>query len=166
MSNAGPNRPTGPGGEPWALAAALPDALIEMDAVERDYRCVLGDDNAQIGDERFFLRGNLVMPVAGGATFLWTLWVELGKSDYKRAKGLWGHERRADEPPLACTLATTLPLAEATGSLGLAAELLLGPRGRRPEVVLTAMAAHHPLFRRWRAGLTLAEAEALLAHAP
>jgi len=114
--------------------AILPDVVLILDEAERERRCVIGDDNCALDDTHFYLCGDLVVPPSVGVeTAVLGVWVELDdKSIYKRSLALWGHERRADEPPIACTLANQLP--GVPGSLGWPARLLLGPRRTRPVV--------------------------------
>jgi hypothetical protein len=118
------------------LRCELPDDVAAMPEAERETRCVLGDENCAIGDERFFLRGNLGLrpPALGGEELVCTLWVELERKAYKRALGLFGAARRADEPAIPCRVANALP--GAAWVRGAEAELVLGPAGRRAEVRL------------------------------
>jgi hypothetical protein len=148
---------------PLALVAALPDELAALPATERERRAVVGDENCALDDQRFFVRGNLVVPIDGHDghdghdAMIWTIWVELpDRRSYKRTLALWGHGRRDREPAIACTLATELPVAP--GSRGLRAALHLGAPGRRPVIRLEPAA--HALVELCERGVALATATA------
>lgn len=148
---------------PLALAAGVPEACLDVPEAERDRRVVLGDEVCTLDQARHFVRANLELPIRGAAeSFVWTLWVELSRSHFKRAKALWMRARREEEPPYPARLATRLPGYPDT--VGLPAQLQPAPVGVRWAVVLDDGA--HPLVADQRRGIALdavvALAEALV----
>lgn len=145
---------------PLALAAGVPEPCLEVPEGERDRRVVLGDEVCALDDARFFVRGNLALPIrddADARSFVWTLWVELDRARYKRAKALWLRARREREPPYPATLATALPGYPST--VGLPARLLPAPVGLRFAVALDEGA--HPLVRAQQSGVSMAAVQSL-----
>ena len=150
---------------PEALSAGLPEPCLRIPPSERDDRIVLGDEMCKLDDRRYFLRGNVELPLPGRAVpFVWTLWVELERVHFKRALALWMRDRRTREPAYPATLASALPHYEPTTE-GLDCELISQPVGVRFSARVTA---DHPLSREQREGADPARARALaesLAHA-
>jgi hypothetical protein len=149
------------GEPPFGFAAALPDPVAALLPAARATRAIVGDDNAALDDAAFFLRGALVIPLAGGRPAIaWRAWVELPRKDYKRALALWRSERRAAEPPVAATLASALPGYRST--LGAPVTLRAAPAG---QPLTIEVAAGHPLGAEQRAGVDRARLAALVAGA-
>ena len=57
-----------------------PDAYFAVPAADREERCRLDDDLADIDGETFFVRGVLQIPVIGEAqSFGWGIWARVGQ---------------------------------------------------------------------------------------
>jgi hypothetical protein len=150
---------------PEALSAGLPEPCDALSPAEREGRVVLGDEICKLDDSRFFLRGNIELPLARDDThFVWTIWVELERKPFKRALALWMRDARTREPPYPVRLATSLPLYDPP-TLGIEAELHSPPVGVRFSVRVTTQ---HPLAAEQRRGADPERLRALaetLAHA-
>jgi hypothetical protein len=142
---------------PMAFHAEMPQAWMEIPALEEAERGMLSSDQCEIDARRFFLRGLAEVPVHGlGKPLVWGVWVELAVEDYDRACELWDIEGREAEPPAAGVLATSLPLYPET--LGLSVQVVTRPVGERP---LVRVLGGHPLGRDQAEGISQARLEEL-----
>lgn len=65
------------------------------------------------GPERWFLRGNLEIPIHDdGGPLAFTVWVSVSESDWERAGELWSDPGRVNEPARAGQLTAWLPTYE------------------------------------------------------
>ena len=150
---------------PEALSAGVPEPCLAIPPGEREARVVVGDETCQLDDHRYFVRGNVELPLdpdLGAEPFVWTLWVELDRKRFKRALALWMRDARVREPPYPATLASSLPLYPET--VGVAAELTTRAVGVRPVV---RVLGDHPLADEQRRGASRERLAALaegLAH--
>ena len=149
---------------PEALSAGLPEPCLALSPIERERRVVLGDEICKLDEARYFLRGNVELPIDGPRALLWTVWVELDRKPFKRALALWMRDARTREPPYPGTLATSIPVYEPP-TTGLAVEVHSQPVGTRFSV---SVLDDHPLAREQRNGVLPTRARAwaeALAHA-
>jgi hypothetical protein len=111
-----------------------------------------------IGEENFFVRGCLEVPIIGTADFFsWGVWVSLSEGDFERMSEMWQVVGRESEPAYHGSLATDLPFYPDTASLNVA--LHTRPIGQRPLVEVES--ADHPLALEQRAGITTERARRL-----
>ena len=138
----------------------LADAPADWDpALAGDPGSALGPEQCVIREERWFLRGNLVVPVTDAEDDLvWGVWLAVSEGTFDRATELWQNEGRVREPPYPGWLATALPGYDRP-TLGMLARLRHRPVGLRPLVVLHQ--SDHPLAVEQREGITAARAEEL-----
>jgi hypothetical protein len=118
---------------------------------------LLEAEQCVIGNEHYFLRGRVVLPVTDAEEDLeWGVWVSVSEENYVRAERLWTNPQRESEPPYFGWLSTELPGYE-PGTLNLKTNLHTGPVGRRPLVELEP--TEHPLAVEQRAGISLARVQ-------
>ena len=142
-----------PAPEPWAEATDLERSTGEINADT----CAF-EDNA--GNERFFLRGQLEIPVPDlkEGQFVWSVWVELTAEDMELTAEHWLDPRRAELAATAGTLATELPYDPPTR--GLPVRLFTRRPGVAPFVEVDP-AQEHPLVEEQRHGITTHQVAAL-----
>jgi hypothetical protein len=51
------------------------------------------------GEEAWFIRGNIEIPVEDGTQLTYTAWLSISQQNFDRAHELWLDERRVQEPP-------------------------------------------------------------------
>jgi hypothetical protein len=61
------------------------------------------------GEEAWFIRGNIEIPVEDGTRLTYTVWLSVSQQNFERAHELWLDERRAQEPPFFAWLWSDLP---------------------------------------------------------
>jgi hypothetical protein len=135
---------------PLAYAFAEPDAWRAIPAEERSQRGVIGTDSCTF-DGRHFIRGRIVIPVAGTGDFVWGIWAEVSKEHFARFGSLWDVKVREHEPPMPGILANEIQLYPS--ALGLKCSIRMQNDRRRPSFVIEA--DDHPLAVEQRAGITL-----------
>lgn len=119
---------------------------------EREERCLLSSDQCVVDRQRFFMVGNLELPIVGSTEkFSWDAWVELNQADFERACDLWDAPGRESEPPYSGTLATLLPDYPETVNLNVSIQTR--PVGLRPFIEVRTL--DHPLAAEQRQGITL-----------
>ena len=125
-----------------------------------DEDSALGSDQCVVRGERWFLRGNLVLPVHGEDTedLVFGVWLSVSEGTFERAAELWDNPHRVREPPYPGWLATALP-GYADPTLGMLARLRHRPPGTRPLVALHQ--SDHPLAVEQREGIAPARAAEL-----
>jgi hypothetical protein len=127
--------------------------------MERDERSELGEEQCVIGEEHFFVRGLVRLPVLDAeADFEWGVWVSLSRGDFLRMSDLWQAPGREAEPAYSGSLATALP-TYSPSTLDLRTLVHTQPVGLRPVVELEP--ADHPLAREQREGITVARVQRL-----
>jgi len=136
---------------PMHYGIAAPADWYEVPVAERARRCRLSGDRCAIDGARFYLLGNLEVPVRGvRERFSWDVWVELGAADFAAAAADWDRPGRVGEAPYRGRLATALPGYPDT--TGLEVRVLARTVGRRP--LLSLDPADHPLAADQRDGMT------------
>lgn len=145
---------------PLTFAADAPYSYFAVPSGERDDRTVLTSDQCIIDEERFFIRGQLEIPILGQQqVFTWGVWTEVAEDDFERMGEVWDTVGRESEPAYLVRLDTALPIYPTT--VGLPAELITRPVGYRPEVRLSA--TDHPLVHEQRQGVPLERVRAIAA---
>src|SRR5689334_18630212 len=75
---------------PTAFKFPLPDVVAALDDDQRTRRVELGEEQCILDDTRFFILGNLDLPVIGVSDVIrWTIWSTLSQADFERASDLW-----------------------------------------------------------------------------
>jgi hypothetical protein len=127
----------------------------------------LTEDQCIIGDEHFFVRALIRIPVLdAGQDFEWGVWVSLSQENFWRMTELWTTEGREAEPAYFGWLSTELP-TYAQSTLLLSTDVHSQPVGCRPLVELER--TEHPLAIEQREGTTLTHVRKLaeqLLHEP
>ena len=98
-----------------------------------------------------FVRGLIEIPVTGGGTFAWNVWVSLSETTFARAHELWDEPRRAKEPPAFGWLSTEIPVY-ARPTVDLKTRVHTREPSVRPYVELEP--TDHPLAVEQRTGIT------------
>lgn len=139
--------------------AAAPGAWNAIPESERSTRALLSDEQCEIDEKFFFVKGLIEIPVHGiDETFTWGVWVSLSRANYERACDLWSQPGRESEPPYFAWLSSELaPLYPST--LNLKTNLHTRPVGVRPVVQLEP--SDHPLAREQREGISRRRLEEL-----
>ncbi len=149
---------------PFAYGPTQPDPYFHIPENEREARVEGDKDFCVIDREHFFVRGQLLIPVAdAGQIFSWDVWVSLSKANFKRTIQLLETEGRESEKPYFGWLCTRLPLYPDT--LHLKTQVHTRPVGLVPTIELEP--TNHPLAVEQRNGITLdrvREIAALILH--
>ena len=119
------------------------------------------------GGTRHVVRGHLPIPLHGHSeeTFLWNVWVQVSRADYRLMARTLQDARRVEWPPVVGVLDTPLPYSP--GTSGLPVEVHHRPPGSVPHVTVRSD-VQHPLRREQVEGMDLhrlAELNAMLADA-
>jgi hypothetical protein len=137
---------------PFAYVVMEPDAWRAVPVDERSERGTLWTDTCIIDQQQFYVRGRILVPVAGHTEpFIFNLWAAVSQQDFVRYGQLWDVERRAQEAPLAGRLANTI--AGYPPALGLECKVVLQDARVRPSFELPS--PDHPLALEQRRGITL-----------
>jgi hypothetical protein len=137
---------------PLRFGAPAPGPWFDIAPADREQRCLLSSDQCVIDEQRFFMIGNLELPIIGSTEkFSWDTWVELSRADFERAFNLWEQEGRESEPPYEGTFATLLPGYPPT--VGLKVRVHTRPVGLRPFIEM--LPSDHPLAVEQRDGISL-----------
>jgi hypothetical protein len=143
-------------GLPLTYAAPAPDYWYTLAEAERDSRTILGEEQCEVDDQFFFVRGQIHIPVHDSDDhFECGVWVSLSRTSYERMVELWDQPGREDEPPYFGWLQTSLPYEPAT--LNLKTMVHTRPVGLRPLIELEP--TDHPLAVEQREGITLARVQ-------
>jgi hypothetical protein len=102
------------------------------------------------GEEGWFIRGNVEIPVEDGGLLVFTVWVSLSRESFERAHALWMDASRVDEPPYFGWLTAELPGYPST--LNLKTNVHSRPPGQRFAIELEP--TDHPLAVEQRQGVT------------
>ena len=136
---------------PLHYGAPAPVYWFAIPSAEREQRCLLSSDQCVIGDQHFFIVGNLEIPVIGlEEQFSWDVWVSLSAENFARAYKCWERLGRQSEPGYFGRLSTCLPGYPDTVNL----KTMVHTRevGRRPFIELEP--TDHPLALEQREGIT------------
>ena len=68
-------------------------------------------DDPEHGEQHFFIRGNIEIPVHGsaGEPLVFTVWCSLRPDSFRTVVEHWGNENRAEDPPFFGWLSSSLP---------------------------------------------------------
>jgi hypothetical protein len=142
---------------PFAYHAMKPDYWSSE--LANDDSSWLEDEVCVIGDEHFFVRGLIRIPVVDAdENFEWGTWVSLSRDNFTRMSEVWNLEGREDEPPMFGWLSVELPVYEPS-TLNLKTMVHTQPVGVRPLIELEP--TDHPLAVEQRDGITVARVQAL-----
>jgi len=126
-------------GAPLRWGPDAPNAWAAMAQHDREKRGELGTDQCVIDEERFFIRGQIEIPVVDVKdVFAWLVWIEVSAQDFGRMSKLWtvaGREQK--DPSHSGVLANELAIYEEQ-TLGLKVKLHTRPVGERPFVEVVA----------------------------
>ncbi len=151
---------------PLSFSVRAPAAALLIPADELDRRVVLSPEQCVIDGRSFFLRGRVVVPIAGlDEPFIWGVWAEIGPKDFLRTQSFWKVKGRERTPPYRGWLNTDLPLFGST--IHLEVRVRTQEVGRRPH--FEVMSPEHPLGREQSAGITLERVQQIaerLLHSP
>jgi hypothetical protein len=126
---------------PMAYGADAPTIYFQMLEEEARKRCRLTPDTCIVDEDRFFVRGKILIAVDGKEVFCWMAWVEVSQADFYKIQKLDDVENRYLVPPYHGNLATQLPCYPDT--LNLPVQLRLQELGESPLIQVTESA--HPL---------------------
>jgi hypothetical protein len=107
------------------------------------------------GQRQFYVRGHLPIPVRGHddePVFLWNVWVQVSRSDYRMLTRTLNDPRRVYAAPIAGVLDTPLPYKSATR--GLPVDVHNRPPGNVPHVWATRVPGH-PLQAEQEQGMSV-----------
>jgi hypothetical protein len=144
---------------PMAFHSEAPSSWYAIPEDERSTRARLSDEQCEIDDKFFFVRGLIEIPVLGlDEPFAWGVWVSLSRANYERACELWAQEGRESEPPYFAWLNTQLA-PHYPSTLNLKTNLHTRAVGLRPLIEIEP--TDHPLAREQREGMTRSRLEEL-----
>lgn len=133
------------------LTFRRPDAVASLSRKEREETVRENDDLCVLGDNRFFIRALLSLPVEGrDQAYNIGIWVEADQADFERVYELWFDPDQASEPPCGVKIANSIPSLSST--LGLAGTLQLTGPETRPIVLVQQ--SKHPLYSEQLNGIT------------
>lgn len=133
------------------LCYRRPDPVVALSQEERDATARETDDLCSIGEDRFFVRAVLPLPVAARERdYNLGMWVEVGRDAFFRVIDLWHDPDQANEPPFEAVLANRLPYVPDTS--GMPVQLQLTGSRTRPRIVVPA--SDHPLHLEQTRGIT------------
>ncbi|MFT6082036.1 MAG: hypothetical protein ACI8UD_002430 [Planctomycetota bacterium] len=117
-----------------------PDAYVTLEEDQREEHARADDDLCRIDlpteAARMFVRCVLPVKVQGLTSGIsWVLWGEIEDAAFARILELWNDDEQANEPPIAITIANSIPGHQ---TLGLEAHIQLTSPSTRPNLVLTA----------------------------
>lgn len=104
------------------------------------------------GEEAWFVRGNIEIPVEDGGSLTYTVWVSLSRENFERLHDLWASPERLEEPAHFGWLSVALPGYPST--VNPKTNLHQRPPGERPFVELEP--TDHPLAVEQREGISTA----------
>jgi hypothetical protein len=141
------------GGDPGLVYEdPAPHWCAQLPEEERSQRVTLAGDFCELDGERFFVRGELQLPIFTSEEVLaLRVWVVVPTASYVRVADALESGRAEPEAPFRGYLATELAPAWPS-TLDLAAMVHPRSEGRRPLVVLEP--AEHPLFDDQSEGIT------------
>jgi len=145
----------------WSFNAPSPwNALSEQEKDQGHF----SSDLCVIGDEHFFVRGLIELPLPGEEKFTWNVWVSVSKQNFGRVCDSWDEPKRANEPAYFGWLCNSIP--GYTETLLLKTMVHTRAIGLRPLIELEP--TDHPLALEQRHGITMERvrqiAEAMYHH--
>jgi hypothetical protein len=133
----------------WALASPTywDGGRGKEDFLSEDL-CIWTDD---AGEENYFIRGVLYIPIEGSGEQLgYGVWSSLSRKSFERVYELWDDPARTEEPPYFGWLSNSL--AGYPETLNLKLDVVTEELDKRPSFVLHD--GDHPLIREQRTGIT------------
>lgn len=119
---------------------------------ERQARCYLTSDTCIVGDEFFFVRGCIEIPVIGAdEPFIWGAWVSLSEKNFDEFASTLDKAERSEFGPYFGWLSTELLVYPSTQNLK--THLHIRDHGMRPLIELEP--TDHPLAVEQRQGMTV-----------
>lgn len=129
-----------------------PDYYYSIPESERNKRCELTSDLCSVGNEHFYIRGRLEIPVIGGnEPFAWLVWSSLSQKNFSLAQKDWNRRGRENEPPAMGWFSNSLRCYPDT--LNLKVKVWTRPVGQRPFFELEP--TDHPLAVEQRNGISI-----------
>lgn len=126
-----------------ALGAPAPDAWYRLPEHERADRTERSDEECILDEERFFVRGLYLIPVAGEEDpFAWIVWVECDREAFKTWLDGYETDDRESLGPLTGTLNSDLP-GYAVSTVGVPVTVWMQNDGQRP--IVLAGETDHPI---------------------
>jgi len=145
---------------PMSFGADSPVGWDQIPVSERSTKGTLEQEWCIIGDDSFFIRGCLDIPVKDGpGPFTWIVWVSLSKDNFDRARKLWNDPARVNERPYFGWLCTALPGYSQT-TVHLKTNVHSRKVGERPYIELEL--TDHLLAVEQRDGITMARVQQLV----
>jgi hypothetical protein len=148
-------------GQYISVAFDSPDPYAGLKESDKD-RAHLGTDDCVIGNDEFYLRGIIELPIVGiDETFLWGVWVRVWQKDYDEfADHYDAKDKERLIGPYKARLSNKL-LGYDPGTLNLKCTLRVQPVGSRPLLMIDE--PEHPLGIEQRNGITLVRARQMSA---
>lgn len=133
------------------LTFARPEPIDQIPETERAGRIKQNKDLASIGDDRFFVRAVLPLPVHDrNVPYNLGVWAEVTEETFFRVLDLWDDPEQDKEPAFSATLQNRLPHLPETCDLPVTLHLT-GPK-TRPRLVVPP--SDHPLHQQQCQGVT------------
>src|SRR5215813_8578481 len=89
---------------------AAPLAYDQVPKWLRWYRCHLTTDTCRIDEMKFFIHGNIQIPILDTKdSFSWIVWVSLSKENFQRCLDRWHRPGRESERPYFGWLSSSIP---------------------------------------------------------
>jgi hypothetical protein len=143
----------------WSYPFPMP--YFDVPEPERRERCYLTSEMCVVDDERFFVRGNLVVPIADGPdTLTIGVWVEISDDDFFEYQDLLEVKARRSHGPYQGQLSAAIPTYPITEGLSVAVHI--NDDGIRPNVVI--LDSTHDLGRDQKQGLALDRIQQIYAY--
>lgn len=134
------------------LCYRRPDPVVALGREERDATARETDDLCSIGEDHYFIRAVLPLPVwERERSYNLGVWAQVSQDAFFRVIDLWDDPDQANEPPFEAMLANRLPDLPDTSGMPVQLELT-GPK-TRPRIVVPA-SSQHPLHEEQRRGIT------------
>lgn len=131
---------------------AAPHNWVALPEAEREARAILTDDLCTIGDNEFYVRGCLEIPVAGSPEpLVWGAWVSVSQDSFRFILDHWDAPNADDEPARFGWLATRVNDYPEPGEIR--CSVYLRSNNLRPLIVLQP--SDYPLAIDQRNGISL-----------
>lgn len=145
-----------------SYAYAMPDYYYQMSETERAQRGKIDENICRITSDNqsdYFIRVCLEVPIIGMTDpFLWGVWVSISQANLKRYLDTWENTDESD------TYFGWLSNEISSYPSSLNLKAIAHPRRNNKRPWLELEPCEHPLYRDWKNGLTLEQAQALVVH--
>lgn len=136
---------------PMNYGAKAPSAYAALTEDEQK-DCELTQDICVINQSRFFIKGQIKIPVEGNEDpFSWNVWVEISRTDFENEQERWTEENRFLKPPYSGILDTLLNVYPNT--IGLKVKVQTQTLGLIPDISI--LESNHPLFLEQENGINM-----------